>query len=66
MAEDDKTETGDQTSVTVAKTLWSETLIELLFVALQKGFKTKYVINKVRRTLGEKKSRRVKQLLANL
>ena len=55
MAEDDKTETGDQTSVTsvtVAKTLWSETLIELLFVALQKGFKTKYVINKVRRTLG--------------
>jgi hypothetical protein len=27
----------DQTSVTVAKTLWSETLIDLLIVSLQKG-----------------------------
>ena len=27
----------DATSVTIAKTLWSETLIELLIVSLQKG-----------------------------
>jgi hypothetical protein len=36
MADDDKTETGDPTTVTVAKTLWSENLIDLLTVLLQK------------------------------
>ncbi len=33
MSDDDK---DDATSVTIAKTLWSETLIDLLIVALQK------------------------------
>ena len=36
MADDDKTTTGDPTTLTVAKTLWSETLIDLLAVSLQK------------------------------
>jgi hypothetical protein len=34
MSENDS---NDTTSVTVAKTLWSETLIDLLIVSLQKG-----------------------------
>ena len=36
MTDDDKTTTGDPTTVTVAKNLQSETLIDLLAVSLQK------------------------------
>lgn len=37
MTADDKTEAPDPTTMTVAKTLWSETLIDLLVVSLEKN-----------------------------
>lgn len=83
MADDDKTETGDPTTVTIAKTLWSETLIDLLIVSLQKEqtddkvitllkelkqkkFKPNYIIGKIKKSLGEKESNRVRLLLGKL
>ena len=56
MSENDKTETSDPTTVTVAKTLWSETLIDLLIVSLEKNQSD----DKVRELLKELKQKKFK------
>lgn len=65
---------------TIEKTLWSETLIEMLIVALiakksdetikglldeckEKGFKRSYLIEKIRKDVGESSGKKVKDLL---
>jgi len=67
-------------NTTTPKTLWSETIIELLCIALEnnnpdkdikellrecrnKGFKSNYLINKVKKEVGEKAALRIKIML---
>ncbi len=71
-------EEADDTSATTAKTLWTETILEILYLALKydkpddtvrkvlkqmKGCKPDYIIRKVEQKLGEEASLRVSKLM---
>lgn len=71
-------EEDDDTSATTAKTLWTETILEILYLALKydkpdetimkvlkqmKGCKPDYIIGKVEQKLGETAASRVKKLM---
>lgn len=73
----DDTTTND---TTIKKTLWSETLLDILYDALErnrpdyvlleiltdlrgKGFKKRYIVQKVEKNNGEQAAKRLKRLL---
>ena len=73
-------EEADHGSATTVKTLWTETILDVLYLALKyekpdkdvlevlryvklKGCKPAYVIDKVRRKLGDRAAFRVKSLM---
>jgi len=68
----------DNTSATTAKTLWTETILEILYLALKydkpdevvrkvltqmNGCKPDYIINKVDQKLGKRTALRVRMLM---
>lgn len=71
---------SEQGSKTIDKTLWSETLIEMLIIALvaqkpdekikelliecrQKGFKKRYLVQKIKKEVNEAAASKINQLM---